>query len=57
MPRARARRSGAGARGWRPAVLAASGVGRTEIAERLGVSLASVHNYLNAHRCPGCAGR
>ncbi len=36
--------------------LAASGLGRTEIAEQLGVSLASVHNYLNAHRCPGCEG-
>jgi hypothetical protein len=36
--------------------LAGAGLARADIADQLGVSLASVHNYLNARRCPVCDG-
>jgi AcrR family transcriptional regulator len=36
--------------------LAAEGASVRQIAERLGVSPASAHNYLHARDCPGCGG-
>ena len=40
----------------RARLLATAGIPRTQIASRLGVSPASVHNYLHARPCPRCGG-